>query len=93
MEKCHYLGKNGIEVPQGLIEYNDEEINYSDIPPITDTEIMSGKIKWTISAELAIEKEIAEWIKKEDINVNEFAARLIRNFYNGIKSLPKNAAF
>ena len=86
------LGKNGIEVPQELIDYDDENIDYSDIPPITEEDIKRGKIKWTINAELALEKEIADWIKKENINVDEFAAKLIRNFYEGIKSLPKNAA-
>ena len=86
------LGKNGIEVPDELIEYDDDKIDYSDIPAITDDDIESGKIRWTINTELALEKEIADWIKKEDINVGEFAANLIRNFYKGMKSLPKNAA-
>jgi len=86
------LGKNGIEVPQELIDYDDENIDYSDIPPITEEDIQTGKIKWIINAELALDKEIADWIKNENININEFAAKLIRNFYEGIKSLPKNAA-
>jgi len=86
------LGKNGIEVPDELIEYDDDKIDYSDIPAITDEDIESGKIRWTINTELTLEKEIADWIKKEDINVGEFAANLIRDFYKGMKSLPKNAA-
>ena len=86
------FGKKGINVPQDIIDYDDDNIDYSDIPPITDVDIESGKIRWTINAELALEKEIADWIKKEDINVSEFAAKLIRDFYDGIKSLPKNAA-
>lgn len=86
------LGKNGIDVPDELIEYDDDKIDYSDIPAITDEDIASGKIKWTINAEIPLEKEISDWIKKEDINLNEFAAKLIRNFYEGIKSLPKNVA-
>ena len=86
------LGKNGFEVPQELIDYDDENIDYSDIPPITDKDIESGKIKWTIKTELTLDKEIKDWIKKENININEFAAKLIQNFYENIKSLPKNAA-
>lgn len=86
------LGKNGIKIPQEYIDYDDENIDYSDIPPITDDDIETGKIKWTINAELALEKEISDWIKNENINVSEFATKLIRNFYNGLKSLPKNAA-
>jgi len=86
------LGKNGIDVPQELIDYDDDNIDYSNIPPITDEDIESGKIKWIINAELSLEKEVADWIKKENIDVSKFAAKLIRNFYDGIKSLPKNAA-
>jgi len=85
------LGKNGFEVPQEYIDYDDDNIDYSDIPPITDEDIKTGKIKWTISTELSLEKEITDWIKKENINVSEFAAKLIRNFYDGIKYLHKNA--
>ena len=87
------LGKNGIEVPQELIDYDDENIDYSDIPPITDEAIKIGKIKWTINAELALEKEIADWIKAENININEFAAKLIRNFYDEMMSLPKTKRY
>jgi len=86
------LGKKGFKVPEELIDYDDANIDYSDIPAITDEDIASGKIQWTINAELALEKEITDWIKKENINISEFAAKLIRNFYDGIKSLPKNAA-
>ncbi len=66
------LGKNGIVVPQELIDYDDDNIDYSDIPPITEEDIETGKIKWTITAELALEKEIADWIKKENINIGMF---------------------
>ena len=41
------LSRNGILVPENLIEYDDEKIDYSDIPAITDEDIASGKIKWT----------------------------------------------
>ena len=86
------LGKNGIDVPENLIEYDDEKIDYSDIPAITDEDIKTGKIKWTINTELALEQEITDWIKKENINIGEFAANLIRSFYKGVKSIQKNAA-
>lgn len=85
------LGKKGIEILQEYIDYDENNIDYSDIPPITDEDIEKGKIKWTINAELALEKEISDWIRNENINVNEFATKLIRNFYNGLKHLPGNA--
>ena len=86
------LEKNGVDVPEKLIKYDDDKIDYSDIPAITDEDIKNGKIKWTINTEIALEQEITDWIKKENINIGEFAANLIRDFYKGIKSLPKNAA-
>jgi len=53
------LGKKGVEIPQKYIDYDDDNIDYSDIPPINDEDIESGKIKWTINAEVALKKEIA----------------------------------
>ncbi len=86
------LGKNGIDVPQEIIEYNDKTIDFSDITEITDKDITDGKIRWTVNADLPLDREVTEWIKKENININEFAAKLIRNFYESITSLPNNAA-
>ena len=45
-----------------------------------------------MNAELNLDNDIRDWIKKENININEFAAKLIKNFHENIKSLPKNAA-
>ncbi len=75
------LAKNGIEVPQELIDYDDENIDYSDIPPITDEELQNGKIKRVINVELSLEQEIVEWIKNEDVNINELATKLVFDFY------------
>ena len=72
--------------------YNDKTIDFSDITEITDKDITDGKIRWTVNADLPLDREVTEWIKKENININEFAAKLIRNFYESITSLPNNAA-
>jgi len=87
------LGKNGIKVPQKYIDYDDDNIDYSDIPPITNDDISTGKIRWKINAELSLEKEITDWIKQENIDLSEFASKLIRNFYESVKYLSKKAAF
>ena len=86
------LGKNDIDVPDDIIEYDDDKIDYSDIPEITDKDIATGKIKWTLNAEISLDSDVREWIKTENININKFAAKLIKNFYESIKFLPKNAA-
>ena len=38
------LGKNGFEVPEEFINYDDDNIDYSDIPAITNEDIKSGKL-------------------------------------------------
>ncbi len=86
------LGKNGIDVPEELIDYDDEKIDYSDIPTITDEDIESGKIKWIHKAEIPIRKEVEDWIKKEKIDINILLADLVENFYKTVKNISKNAA-
>lgn len=58
-------GKNGIDVPDSLIEYDDDKIDYSDIPAITDEDIESGKIGWIRNAQIPVRKEIEDWIVAE----------------------------
>ncbi len=86
------LGKNGIDVPEELIVYDDNKIDYSDIEPITDEDIESGKIKWVYKVEVPIRKEVEDWIKKEKIDVNLLLANLVENFYKTVKTIHKNAA-
>lgn len=84
------LGEYGIEVPDQFIDYDDENIDYSDIPAITDKDIEDGKIKWIYKAEIPLRKEIEEWIKKEKIDVDSLISDLIENFYNTMKIINKN---
>ncbi len=39
------FNQNGIRVPQELVEYDDDNIDYSDIPAITQEDIKSGKLQ------------------------------------------------
>ena len=91
-DKAMLLGKNGITVPENLIDYDDENIDYSDNPAITKDDIDSGKIKWIYKAEIPIKKEINEWIKNEKIDMNKLLTDLIENFYQTVKNINKNAA-
>ncbi len=38
-------GKNGVDGPENFINFNDSNLDYSDIPPITEEDIETGKIK------------------------------------------------
>jgi len=86
------LGKHGIQVPQEFIDYDDDNIDYSDNPEITDEDIAAGKIKWIRKAEIPLHKEVEDWIKKEKIDFNALVAELVENFYKTLKNIPKNAA-
>ncbi len=86
------FGKNGIDVPENLIDYDDDNIDYSDIPAITQEDISSGKIKWIYKAEIPMKQEISDWMKKEKIDINKLLTDLVENFYQTMKNLRRNAA-
>lgn len=54
------LNRNGIRVPQELIYYNEDNIDFSDDPEVTDDEIKAIYI----TEALMVEPEIIAWIKK-----------------------------
>jgi len=62
------FNKNGINVPEHLIDYDDENIDCSDIPEITLDDINSGKLIRVLPAHIKIDTETENWIKKSDIN-------------------------
>lgn len=53
------LGKNDISVPEALIYYNDEDIDFSDDPDLMEEDLASGKINWVVQVELLLyDKEL-----------------------------------
>jgi len=46
-----------------------------------------------IIAHIPLENENQEWIKKEGIDIGEFARKLIKDFYENMKSISKKTAF
>ncbi len=86
------LGKNKIKVPEHLIYYDDNAIDFSDDPDITDEDLETGKISWNIKVSLPLDKEIKEWIKSEKIDVNKLLSQLMKNFYETVSNMQKKAA-
>jgi hypothetical protein len=82
----------GIKVPEELIVFEDEKIDCSDIPEISVNDIESGKLINVIPAQIKVDPETAEWIKKSKINYNELLSSLLYNFYQSVKSLSGKAA-
>ena len=84
------LGKNGVMVPEELIYYDDDQINFEDDPDIEEEDFETGKLIRVINAEIPVDKEISDWIKEEKINVNNLLSNLIKSFYQNIKSISKS---
>jgi len=87
------FNKNGINVPEHLINYDDDNIDCSDIQEITLDDINSGKLIRVLPAQIKLDIETENWIKKSNINYNELLSNLLKNFYQSIKTLPNKAAF
>ncbi len=92
VREVSFLNKNAIRVPENLIFYDDDTIDCSDIPEITEEDINSGKIQWITVNEFAIDNEIRSWITKQNIKLNELLPYLLKNFYQSVKFAQKNAA-
>jgi len=86
------LGRNKIDVPSELIFYDDDAIDYTDDPDITDKDFETGELIWNIKTSLPIDKDIKDWITKEKIDVDKLLSKLMRNFYETVKDFPKKAA-
>lgn len=81
-----HLRKNGVDVPEDLVTYNDDDIAYdpefddyewerTDLDPLNDL-----KAKLTVSIE--IKEDVKEWIQKNGIEVNHLMEALLQNFYS-----------
>lgn len=86
------LGKNGIVVPEELITYDDDALDYTDIPSLRIDDIEKGEIKWIINAEIPLDHEISRWLKQQKIDVNDLMTQLLKNFYETVKTIKKNVA-
>jgi len=74
------LNRYGYRVPDELIVYNDDDIDFSDDADITDDDLQCGKIKWSYKAEIQLKPEVKLWIQQEKINLNELIGNLVENF-------------
>jgi len=86
------LNRFGFRVPEKQIIYDDDNIDFCDDPDITDEDIETGKISWSVKANFMLEPEIKQWIKNEKIEINSLIPQLMKNFYETVKHIQKNAA-
>lgn len=76
------LSKNNYKVPQELIDYDDENIDYSDIPSITDEQI--EKIENKTSIIVNVDNEIAQWLNSKDIDYNKLINQWLHSVFDNV---------
>lgn len=76
------LSKNNYKVPQELIDYDDENIDYSDIPSITDEQI--EKIENKTSFIVNVDNEIAQWLNSKDIDYNKLINQWLHSVFDNV---------
>jgi hypothetical protein len=80
------LRKNGIALPDHLVFYDDDSIDFEDDADITTEDFENEKLVRVLRAEVAIDKEIADWVSQGNINVNQLLTNLMRDFYKNAKA-------
>ena len=53
------FNRNEIRVEEDLIDYNDDEIDFSDDPDISEADFQRGNLVWTVKANLPVDKELS----------------------------------
>lgn len=80
------LGKAGIEVPDEIIEYDDQDIAYD--PEFDDYEWKRTDIdpfqtiKEKLTVHIEIDQDINAWIRKNSIEIDHLLEKLIHDFYS-----------
>ena len=80
------LGKAGMDVPEELIYYDDDDIAYD--PDFDDYEWVRtdidplGRIKEKLVVSIEVEKDINTWIQKNGIELDHLIEKLIQEFYS-----------
>ena len=85
-----FFNENGFRIPTDLVEYDDDNLDYSDIPAITDEDITSGKLERIFTTDIPVKDEVAQWLVKSNINFNDLVIKLVNNFYQTTKQIQKS---
>ena len=80
------LRKNGIALPDHLVFYDEDSIDFEDDADITTEDVEHEKLVQVLRAEIAIDIEIADWVSQGNINVNQLLSNLMKDFYKNAKA-------
>jgi hypothetical protein len=78
----------GLRVPKQFIDYEDDKINYNDIPPI-DELLESGEFKEVFTVKFDL--EISNWLHESKINYNNLINDYLRTIYQSIKKVKEES--
>jgi len=82
-----FLNENGFRVPKDLVEYDDDNLDYSENQAISEEDITSGKLERIYTTEIPIKEEVAQWLTKSNIKLDDLVVKLIDNFYQTTKHI------
>ncbi len=71
------LGKSGIKVPLELIDNDEDTIDYTQVPPITEEDIASGKLKIIEPVIIRLSKANYEYLKSKNTDISDYINLLI----------------
>lgn len=83
------LRKNGINLPEELVYYADEEINFEDDADLTEEDLEQGRLIRVLHAEIPVDQEVADWVRQSRVDLNGLLSDLIKGFYKNMKTVSK----
>jgi hypothetical protein len=78
--------KNGVVLPDHLVFYDDDSIDFEDDADITTEDFESEKLVRVLRAEVTLDKEISDWVSNININMNQLLTNLMKDFYKNAKA-------
>ena len=75
------LERNNIDVPEYLTYYDDDSIDYSDDPELTDEELKQMKPVIFIPPHIPVAQEVKDYLLNSNIDLMKLASELLEKYY------------
>lgn len=81
--KAFHLRNNGIEVPDDLITYEDDDLAYDADFDEDNWTLVSGSVneETAVIVALDLEQDVKNWVAEKDVKLDTLLKQLLRNFY------------
>ena len=74
----------GYTVPEEQIDYNDEGIDFRDIPELNEKTLSNGTYRMTLP--VSLDYDVYQWIQHNHINYNEMINNLLKSVVGSLPS-------